>query len=656
MTPRIILTLMVKNESRIIERCLEQALPHVDATLISDTGSTDDTIALARTRLELESKPFRIQEADWKDFGYNRSLSFTATKAFTEELGWSLERTYCLVLDADMLFKCPANDLANYLDSLPDASGISVKQINGELEYYNTRLMRLSDPWFCEGVTHEYWTGGGKNENMPSDIAWIDDKGDGGCKADKFERDELLLLSGLRDSPSCERYMFYLAQTYHCLNEPQKAMEWYEKRIEAGGWVEEIWYSHLMLARILLKSRKQFQAEEHVAQGLHLQPDRIEGLLSLITHFRETQQPFKAWHYLQLAERIQKPQDARLFLETDAYTHKPDYERTMLHYYIRPDQKGKGAILCLSYKGPQEYSVMINLPFYSQPLSVSHLTKLDFPTPPGFSSSSVAVDETGQRLCVRTVSYSIAEDGSYYLRNNLVETLNFSARWDSATRSWSDWTHLEPHPLSHARWRREDQIRGLEDVRIRGNCFTAATREYSYGPQTRIVHGTFPDLRFAPVVPPREETYCEKNWLPISDTEVIYEWHPLTIGRVKAYPAGPSRLEIILEHPTPTWFRHLRGSAPPVELEDGLWTLVHIVSPKIPRVYLHCWILLSKYTCTPLAFTHPFHFKNLGIEYCLGTTLSSDRLNFGLFFSAWDKESWYCETSIEEARKSLRFL
>jgi len=41
---KLILTLMIKNESRIIERCLMHAIEHVDAVCILDTGSTDDTV------------------------------------------------------------------------------------------------------------------------------------------------------------------------------------------------------------------------------------------------------------------------------------------------------------------------------------------------------------------------------------------------------------------------------------------------------------------------------------------------------------------------------------------------------------------------------------------------------------------------------------
>ena len=55
---KILLALMVRNESKIIERCLDAALPHSDATLICDTGSVDNTLEVAKRRLELAVKPF----------------------------------------------------------------------------------------------------------------------------------------------------------------------------------------------------------------------------------------------------------------------------------------------------------------------------------------------------------------------------------------------------------------------------------------------------------------------------------------------------------------------------------------------------------------------------------------------------------------------
>ena len=55
MEVHIILVLMVKNESKILRRCLDAAAPFVDAVLLSDTGSTDDTCEIATGTLTLIS-------------------------------------------------------------------------------------------------------------------------------------------------------------------------------------------------------------------------------------------------------------------------------------------------------------------------------------------------------------------------------------------------------------------------------------------------------------------------------------------------------------------------------------------------------------------------------------------------------------------------
>jgi glycosyltransferase involved in cell wall biosynthesis len=43
---RVIVLLMIKNESRIIRRSIQAALKIADAVCVSDTGSTDDTVKI----------------------------------------------------------------------------------------------------------------------------------------------------------------------------------------------------------------------------------------------------------------------------------------------------------------------------------------------------------------------------------------------------------------------------------------------------------------------------------------------------------------------------------------------------------------------------------------------------------------------------------
>jgi hypothetical protein len=107
---RIIFLSMIKNESKIIKRCIESALALgvADAVCICDTGSTDTTVEVLQEYFKDFSIPAKVVEGPqhaWQNFGYNRSQSFLAAVEYCKELGWDPEHTYALALDADMELK-----------------------------------------------------------------------------------------------------------------------------------------------------------------------------------------------------------------------------------------------------------------------------------------------------------------------------------------------------------------------------------------------------------------------------------------------------------------------------------------------------------------------------------------------------------------------
>jgi glycosyltransferase involved in cell wall biosynthesis len=149
---KLVLILMVKNESAILRRCLEAVKDVVDAYCILDTGSSDTTVEIAEDFLENQIGCVTVEP--WKDFGYNRTVSFQRAQAYLKEQCWDLKDTYGLLLDADMVFK-PGKLKEQDLQE----TGYTVVQVAGTLEYPNTRLVRMDYPWTCIGVTHEYWGG-----------------------------------------------------------------------------------------------------------------------------------------------------------------------------------------------------------------------------------------------------------------------------------------------------------------------------------------------------------------------------------------------------------------------------------------------------------------------------------------------------------------
>ena len=217
--PKFVLILMVRNEERIIQRCMESVKDVVDAFCVCDTGSNDKTREIVTEFLKTHDGC--LTHVPWQNFGYNRSESFTKAQSYLKATGWDLKDTYGLLLDADMMF-VPGSLKTHPLTEI----GYTIVQCAGMLEYPNTRLVRMDYPWVCRGVTHEYWDG--ICSHLPRNVCRIDDFNDGGCKSDKFTRDIALLEQGLIDEPTNVRYMFYLAQTYHSLGQWKESLKLYK--------------------------------------------------------------------------------------------------------------------------------------------------------------------------------------------------------------------------------------------------------------------------------------------------------------------------------------------------------------------------------------------------------------------------------------------
>ena len=92
----ICLNMIVKNESHIIEKTLVNILENVkiDYWVISDTGSTDNTVDIINSFFEKRNIPGEIFHDEWKDFGYNR----------TKALEHAYNKTdFLFIFDADYL-------------------------------------------------------------------------------------------------------------------------------------------------------------------------------------------------------------------------------------------------------------------------------------------------------------------------------------------------------------------------------------------------------------------------------------------------------------------------------------------------------------------------------------------------------------------------
>lgn len=359
---KIILNMIVKNESKIIERCLDAA-KWVDGFFISDTGSTDDTMKIIQEWGERNNKIGAIAMNKWKNFGHNRTEAILQAKQWLLQNNFDLKMTYLLFLDADMIFNGECLRKSIHLADVWD-----VRQQNPHIVYANLRVVRASVDIVCKCPTHEYY------EIYTPDIerrvfeeAAINDIGDGGCKKDKAERDINMLKEALTTDPKNCRYWFYLANTYRDVRDFYNAILAYNNRIDIGGWFEET-YCALVYKGDCHYVLKQYQeAVVSWLKAYNVDPQRGEALIRLSIHFRTISQQHTAMLFIDKGLKLPLPLERQLFVEKNIYDYRFLYELSVCAFYT--DDFERGRIAC---------SMLLDNPNVPEELIVSTRKNLKF--------------------------------------------------------------------------------------------------------------------------------------------------------------------------------------------------------------------------------------------------------------------------------------
>lgn len=644
MSIKIVALLMIKNESRIIRRCIQHLMSAVDAFYFYDTGSTDNTIEVIQETCRELGLTYGVGGSPFVNFGVSRTASFRGCVDYINGLGWDLVRTYALAVDADMNL-VPGAAWPVVKEGLTK-NGYSLIQKNSTIEYYNMRLMRLNTPWTCVGATHEYWSGE-DTEKLPKEAVYIDDRGDGGCKADKFERDERLLREELEAEPTNARAHFYLAQTLKCLGRKQEAIPLYKKRIALGGWWEEVWYSHYMIAELWRDLGRVDKMEAWVQRGYKQYPKRAEAIYMALCAALDRRDYGSAQRWWLLGKDIPYPAGDSLFIEGAPYNGGFAFQGTILHYYLYKDDAAlrcRGSDLVISYVNRWSASAglknsMENLLFYVEPLhaerSVFLFSDINKYTPG--NSSILRMDDGSYLMNLRMVDYRYVDGAYVWADGKTVNTRNYLVKLDAQLRPKGAPVEIGMRYAEGVHYR-DARINGVEDVRLyrRGDGrvgMYGCTANLGEGGAIQMCSGVLDEsgqastyTAVAPLASPQGRS-CEKNWCFWGECGAyIYEWSPYTL-----YSADTGAL--LLKKNMPSFFADWRGSSRVVGHEGKWYVLLHrVVLRAGRRVYIHMLVELDRHTLAPKSYSAPFCFESLGVEYCIGLDLRQGSLGAEAWF------------------------
>jgi len=326
---RLVLNMIVKDESAVIRRCLESCKPLIDSWCIVDTGSTDGTQDMVRDIMA--GIPGELYERPWRDYGHNR------TEALNLARPWS---DHVLLMDAD-----------HVLDAFGDMSeihpGVDEYMIwikNGGSRYKLPRIVRSDRPSLFDGATHEALVYDGIQQirkHLPFERWQIREYVDGKrhSSGDKYAHDIYLLTRQLRERPGDHRTMFYLAQSYRDAGMPKVALEWYRKRVEAGGWEEEVWVAQFQIGNLEEHHGTWAAAAEAFLKAYQMRPSRAESLYRLALHYRCALEYWTAYMFAKAASVIPMTEDS-LCVEAEVYEWKALDELAICTFWIGKYREG----------------------------------------------------------------------------------------------------------------------------------------------------------------------------------------------------------------------------------------------------------------------------------------------------------------------------
>ena len=333
----ICLNMIVKDEAHVIQKTLENICSYIPISyyVISDTGSTDNTVDIIRKFFDERDIKGEIYNDEWKDFGYNRSLA----------LKYAFKKTkYLFIFDADD--KINGNlkiDLNENIDAY-------FFKFGNTFTYKRLLLINNQLEWSFVGVLHEYIKCNSKDNYTQSYIEgnYYIDSGKTGSRSNdplKYHKDALILEKAYNEAEEKNehikvRYSFYCAQSYKDSGNNEKAIEWYKKRVELKDWEQEVYYSYLIIGQIYLKLNEYEKAIYYWSLTLDIDKERYEGIYEIISFFRKKGNYYLAYNYYLMIKHKNINLENKLFVYSPIYVYLLDYEMSVIFYNVQKYKEG----------------------------------------------------------------------------------------------------------------------------------------------------------------------------------------------------------------------------------------------------------------------------------------------------------------------------
>jgi glycosyltransferase involved in cell wall biosynthesis len=336
---KILFVAIVKNEEKVLERCLKSVEGIVDHYLICDTGSTDAT-------KEIASKFGTIQNIKFINYASAKNHALEIADEISED------GDYILLLDADEFVESGGEFLRQYAEKR-EVDCLSTRIIERDQRviintYYRNRMWRAKSGWKFEGPgVHEVLCGSGTVQRdgriiINHDHSHRTEETLESLK-DRFLKYLETFQTAVKENPKDTRSWFYLANTHQNLNNFAEAIDAYEQylAIPENFFAEERWRAAYDIA-LLWKSQGEYtKAFDSLKRAIQIDPSRAESFcLCGVLHYAR-QDWNAAIPFFEESLRRPFPEHIVLFIDPRQYHEIPTNFLCLCYYQTNQFSKAK---------------------------------------------------------------------------------------------------------------------------------------------------------------------------------------------------------------------------------------------------------------------------------------------------------------------------
>ena len=245
--------LIVKDEEKILEKCLESIKDFDLPPVVVDTGSTDDTIKIAKKYTD------KIYHFKWVN-DFSKARNYAKEKCTGD---------FIFSIDADHQLLTPISEVKKVIEKTKSRV-LNIKSIMGQSWHYRPVLFKNDPDIFWVGKVHE-------NLNLKAEEDTnIERNCDYSENHLKDPERNLRILLTMEKTP---RTLFYLGKEYLDLKQYDQAVQSFDEYLKVSTWLDEKAEAYFYKAKALWQLNQGTKAREAVFEAIKLNPDMKKALL-----------------------------------------------------------------------------------------------------------------------------------------------------------------------------------------------------------------------------------------------------------------------------------------------------------------------------------------------------------------------------------------